>query len=102
MILLPPVFSLNDHEFLLKFNIPCLIVLCESTSGIVHINMSVTKLFDNYYSECINDKTIQDQIIRRTKPAINCHSPALYVFTCCFLIQTTYAIHTEKTVKSVT
>lgn len=42
---IPPVFrSLNDQEFLLKFNVPCLVVLCESTSGTVHTNMSVIKL----------------------------------------------------------
>lgn len=54
---IPPVFrSLNDQEFLLKFNVPCLIVLCESTSGTVHTNMSADNKTDNYYSGCINDK----------------------------------------------
>lgn len=56
---IPPVFrSLNDQEFLLKFNVPCLIVLCESTSGTVHTNMSVTKLI--IIIGCINDKKKND------------------------------------------
>lgn len=67
--------SLNDHEFLLKFNTPCLIVLCESTSGTVHINMSVTYLFDNYYSEWM--KYFEEQKLQLV--AIPC-------FTCIYVL----------------
>lgn len=58
---IPPVFrSLNDQEFLLKFNVPCLIVLCEiRRRHSTYTNMSVIKPIVIIHSGCINDKNLK-------------------------------------------
>lgn len=75
---IPPVFrSLNDQEFLLKFNVPCLIVLCEIRRR--HSTYQyVSHKTDSYYSGCINDKNLKKMIFDNCKSLLYMYLRAIF------------------------